>query len=340
MPTTYSTDALIGVVENLKVAQQWALDRYFRTMSQSDTETINFDLILGKRRVAPFCSPLVAGKVVQALGRQVNTFAPAYIKDKRRINPGEGLKRAVGERIGGSLTAQERLDAYVASQLTDQIDMVNRRMELMAVESLRTGKVTVVGDDYPSVSVDFQRAAALSIAALAGGAKWDQATAKPLKNLSTWSKLVLQNSGAFPSDVIMGLDAWDNFSDSADVKNRLDNRNTLGAQMATGAQPQEGGVYRGTIDGFNIFTYAGWYVDPADDTEKEIFPANEVVLASPLVAGVRAYGAIMEVKELKAMPYYPKTWEENDPAVEWLMLQSAPLTVPSRANATAKVAVL
>jgi hypothetical protein len=66
MPTTFSTDALIGVVESLLSPPQWALDRYFRTINQSDSETINFDLILGRRRVAPFCSPLVAGKVVGA----------------------------------------------------------------------------------------------------------------------------------------------------------------------------------------------------------------------------------------------------------------------------------
>jgi hypothetical protein len=154
---------------SLLTAPQWALDSYFRTMSQSDAETINFDLILGRRRVAPFCSPLVAGKVVTAQGRQLNTFQPAYIKDKRRINPAEGLKRAIGERIGGGeLSAQERLDAYIANQLQDQIDMVNRRCEIMAVEAIRTGKVTVTGDDYPAVVVDFQRDAALTLADLAG----------------------------------------------------------------------------------------------------------------------------------------------------------------------------
>jgi hypothetical protein len=110
--------------------------------------------------------------------------------------------------------------------------------------------------------------------------------------------------------------------------------------MAMGAQPQEGGVYRGTIGGFNIFTYGGWYVDPADDTEKEIFPAGEVVLASTAVEGVRAFGAILEGRNLKAFPYYPKTWEENDPSVEWLMMQSSPLMVPARANATLKVKVV
>jgi hypothetical protein len=113
--------------------------------------------------------------------------------------------------------------------------------------------------------------------------------------------------------VIMGLDAWDNFSDNADVKARLDNRNTQGAVMAPGAQTQEGGIFRGTIDNFNIFTYAGWYVDPADDAEKEIFPAGEVVLTSGAIEGVRAFGAILEGKKLKAFRTIPKTGKRTIP---------------------------
>lgn len=341
MTTTFSTDALVGVVQNLKRAEKWMLDRYFPTESTSDSETINFDVVIGKRRVAPFVSPVAAGKVVASLGREVHTFQPAYIKDKRRINPSEALKRAIGEKIGGALSAQERKDAYVTQQLVDQLDMIDRRLEIMAVEAIRTGKITVVGDDYPTTIVDFQRAAALTIADLAGAAKWDQATAKPLKNLNAWAKLVLQTSGAFPVDVIMGLDAWDNFSDQADVKAQLNTWNITNATMEMGAQPVEGGVLRGRIGNFNIFTYGGWYVDPADDVEKEIFPAGEVAMVSSLVAGVRAYGAILDGSAgLKALPYFPKTWEEHDPAVEWLMLQSAPLMVPTRPNATAKVKVV
>lgn len=341
MTTTYSTDALVGVVQNLKRAQKWMLDRYFTMESQSETETINFDVIIGKRRVAPFVHPLTPGKVVASLGREVHTFQPAYIKDKRRINPSEALKRAIGERIGGSLTAQERKDAYVAQQLVDQIDMLDRRAEIMAVEAIRTGKVTVVGDDYPSVVVDFQRAAALTIADLAGATLWTAGTSKPLKNLNAWAKLVLQTSGSFPIDVLMGLDAWDAFSDHADVKAQLNTWNITNATMEMGAQPQEGGLLRGRIGNFNIYTYGGWYVDPADDIEKEIFPAAEVAMVSQLVGGVRAYGAILDGSAgLKALPYYPKTWEEHDPAVEWLMLQSAPLMIPTRPNATAKVKVV
>lgn len=337
----YSTDTLVGVVQNLVRPSKWLLDRYFPKTTQDESEEIHFDVISGKRRIAPFVSPLVSGQIVESLGREVRSFKPAYIKDKRRVEPSQALKRAVGEKIGGSMSAQERKDAYIAAQLLDQIDMIDRRLELMASEALRTGKVTVEGEKYAKVVVDFKRTAAHSVSALAGTARWGQSAEDPLANLRTWSSLALKNSGAFPIDVVMGVDAYVEFTQNAEVKERLDSRNITNATMAPGAQAVEGGVYRGTIDGFNIYTYGGWYVDPLDNTEKEIFPADQVLLASPLVEGVRAYGAILDGKAgLQAMPYFPKMWEDNDPAVEWLMTQSAPLVVPTRPDATVCVDVL
>jgi len=340
MPSTYSTDTLVGVIADLKRAPKWLLDRFFTKVSQDESEEIHFDVILGKRRIAPFCSPLVAGKVVQSKGREVRSFRPAYVKDKRRFNPSEAFKRSVGEKIGGSLSATQRRDAYLAAELADQIDMLDRRMEVMASEAIRTGMCTVEGEDYPTQVVDFRRAAALTPAALAGTARWGQADDNPLKNLKDWKLLVLKESGVAPVDVIMGVDAYEEFSSDTKVEKRLDTRNITNASLAGGTIAGEGGTFMGTIDGFNIFAYGGWYVDPLDGVEKEIFPAGQIAMTSPLVEGVRAHGAIVDADCLQALPYFPKMWKENDPGVEWLMLQSSPLTVPSRPDATLGVQVL
>ena len=40
------------------------------------------------------------------------------------------------------------------------------------------------------------------------------------------------------------------------------------------------------------------------------------------------------------MPYFSKSWVEEDPAVRYLMLQSAPLVVPYRVNASLCAKVL
>lgn len=341
MADTFSTNTLIAVVAGLKTPNPALLGRYFPRIETADTEEIHFDIISKKRRIAPFVSPLVEGKIVEGSGFTTDTFKPAYIKDKRVFDPSRPLKRSAGEQIGGSLSPEQRRQAYIAQELQDQIDMITRRLEVMASEVLRTGKVTVVGDGYPSVTVDFLRAAALTPTGLSGAASWDQTTSTPLDDLQTWSDLVLKESGTSPIDVIMGVDAWKNFRKHASVKDRINLLRSLGNGLDQGAQLVEGLTFRGSIDGFNIFTYGGWYVDPADNTEKVIWKADVVGMASELVEGVRAFGAIRDGKAgFRAMPYFPKIWEQDDPAVEYLMMQSAPLVVPTRVNATLAVDVI
>ena len=342
MPDSFSTNVLLGVVQSLLTIPSAFLDRYFTRVSADDSEEIHFEKILGKRRISPFVAPYVAGKVIASRGRELKTFKPAYIKDKRVFDPTQPIKRAVGERIGGGeLTMAQRRDAYLAGEMQDQLEMLQRRLEVMAVESVRTGKCTVAGDDYPAVSVDFGRDATLTGTPLASTARWGQSAATPLVNLRAWQKLVRQKSGVNPKDVVMGDDAFEAFIADTDVEKKLDLRNLNGVALDIGVQDTEGLSYQGTINSFNIFTYSGWYVDPLDSTEKEIWPADIVALLSPMVEGVRAYGAIRDGKAgLRAVPWFPKMWEEDDPAVEFLMMQSAPLMVPTRPDATFSIDVL
>lgn len=340
----FTTAELVGIVANLKRPRSALLDRYFPTVITSDREEIKVDVIKGKRRVAPFVSPLVPGQIVARNGLRTNTFVPAYIKDKRVFDANAPMKRVAGETIGGSLTPEERLNRHLATELEDQVNMLTRRLELMASEAIRTGKLVVTGENYPSQTVDFERDASLTPAALAGGARWGTGTDTPLANLVTWAKLVRKASGVNPVDVIMGDDAFSAFIENDDVLGRLDNRNITDASLQVGQQDAEGLTFHGRIDGFNIFSYSGWYVDPADDVEKEIWPADQVGMTAPGEFGLngeRHFGAIKDKKAgFAPYPYFPKMWDEDDPSVTYLMMQSAPLVAPTRVDATFSIDVL
>jgi len=341
MADLFSTDVLSAVVASLYVAPQFLVQRFFPNIQTETSEEIHFDTLAGKRRLAPFVSPLVEGQIVQSQGWVTSTFKPAYIKDKRVFDMNRPLKRSPGEQIGGSLNPMERLRALIAQDMTDQLDMLNRRMEVMAGEVLTTGKSTIAGDKYPTVVVDFGRAAGNTIVA---GTLWsDAANANPLADLETWSMSLLQSTGAALRDVIMTTDVWTVFSANAKVTARLNLFRTLAQPPTLGAESplNEGGTYMGTIDGFNIWVYSAWYVDPADGLEKPILPAGTVILTGPQLEGVRAYGAIRdEAAGLQAMPYFVKSWTEEDPSVRYVMMQSAPLVVPYRPNASFKARVL
>lgn len=338
MADLFSTNVLVAVVQSLVTPAQFLLNRFFTQEQFSQTEEIHFDVDNKKRRLAPFVSPLVAGKVVQSRGFTTNTFKPAYCKDKRVFDANRPMKRAIGEQIGGSASPQDRIRITLATELTEQVEMLGRRQEVMAAEALRTGQVTVTGDLYPTTVVNYGRDAALTVV-LTGGNRWGQAGVNPLNLLQDWAQLVLQKSGAMPTDVVMTVDAWKVFRADTEVQKRLDQFRG-NSTLVRDAQIAEGGVFMGVVDGFNIYVYSGWYVDDAG-VEQPILPAGTVLMGGQQIEGVRAYGAIRDEEAgYQAMAYFPKSWVEKDPAVRFLLMQSAPLVVPYRVNASFAATVL
>ena len=137
----------------------------------------------------------------------------------------------------------------------------------------------------------------------------------------------------------MSLDVWKIFRKHPDVAAELD-RFRGDSTMTTAAMNDEGGVFMGSVQGFNIFVYSGWYMDDSG-TEQPIFPAGTVVLSGAKMEGVRAFGAIRDEEAgFQALPYFPKSWAEEDPSVRYLLIQSAPLLVPTRVDATLCAEVL
>ena len=336
----FTTDVLTGVINSLVATPSHLLDTYFPLVQTEATEEIHFDVISKTRRLAPFVSPVLAGKIVDSQGYTTNTFKPAYLKPKTPFDANRPLKRIPGENFGGVLSPQQRLQFLVAQQLLDHKDMIRRRLEVMASEALRTGKVTVMGDNYPTKVVDFGRDAALT-KVLTTGTKWTDSGVSPLNNLQDWAQLVLQRSGAMPIDVTMDIDAWKVFRNDADVKARLDLRNAVGSQLNMGAQIKEGAVFMGVVDNFNIWVYSGWYIDDSG-TEQPIMPSGSVIMSNGLqLEGTQAYGAIRDEEAgFQAFEFFSKSWVEKDPSVRYVLSQSAPLVVPSRVNASFYAKVL
>lgn len=331
----YSTAALNRLVQSLKRPQTALLSTFFGSVEVSDTEQILFDVENKKRRIAPFVSPLREGKVVEDEGYVTKTFTPAYVKDKRIHDPNKALKRAAGETVGGNTSPLDRHQANLARSSADQLDMLNRRKEVMASEVLRTGKVTISGEGYPTVVVDFGRNAGHTVT-LAGASRWGQAGIKPLENIETWTGTVLQNSGAVIRDVVMDVKAWGLFRADADVQKFLDTRplsattdSVVAVQFA-----KLGMSYKGQVGEVRFWVYQDWYVDEAG-VEQPMIPDYTVILASPDVDGVQHHGAIRdEAAGLQGQEFFSKSWVVEDPSRRILLMQSAPLVVPYRPDAT------
>ncbi len=331
----FSTQVMLGVLGNLKRLRNGLLTAFFAGVVQSTAETIAFDVDEGKRQMAPFVSPLVQSKVKKMRGQKVNSFQPAYIKQKARFDPARALKRAAGESFGTPLSPAQRQQAIVAAELTDQQDYIDRRLEWMAAMGLKNGQLVISGEDYPAVTLNFGRDASLN--ALTPGTTWTTAGAKPLDDLEKWSNAAVKASGSTTPNIVMEVDAWQAFRENSSVQKRLElikfNAGTIDI-----TEPQyEGLVLRGSVDGFRIFTYAAWYLDDAG-TEQPMLASGEVI-GIGAIEGTQYFGAIQDVDVLQPFPIYPDSWVEKDPSARWIRTQSAPLVVPKRINASWKADV-
>lgn len=328
----FTTGVLARVVQALPLPAPFILNNFFGEIQTEESEEIHFDVDKNRPRLAPFVLPTVPGRVVKSKGYTTNTFKPAYIKDKRVFTAQRALKRAAGEAIGGTLSPAQRMQLLLAQDLTDQLDMLTRRQEVMAIEALVTGKVTVKGEDYPEVVVDFGRHADLTQELLTTD-RWGETDVDPLDDVEAWALSVTEHSGAAPDTLVMDLKAWKLFSASERVQKLLDR--FRGSDTLASTVGGHGAKFMGNIGDYDIWVYTGFYEDPDSGALVPFLADHTVILASKMVEGVRAYGAIQDEEAgLQPLSYFAKSWLEKDPGVRYLLMQSAPLTVPYRVNAS------
>lgn len=339
MVDAFSTQVLNKVVENMVDSTTFLVDTFFPTVDVQDADTILFDTTNGRKLVTPFVSPLAEGKVVADMGYETDSFAPAYLKDKRLFNANMGTKRLPGEKIGGELTPMQRVDRAIKANLREQVDMIGGRLELMAGEILKTGKVTISGERYPTKVIDFKRRNENNVL-LAGAAQWGEAGVDAVQSLEDEAQELADATGYAPTDVVMGPGAWKLYKASlmsAAHKDELDkdykNLSLTEIHMSYITQPRDGVIYRGRVGTLRIWTYTGTYTDPETMTTVETLGEFEVIIGGASIDGVRHFGRIKDLAaKLGARQYFVKSRELFDPSGYEFLMQSAPLLVPYRRN--------
>ena len=338
---TYSTAELLEVIRYQPGTTNFWLRLCFPRSHFSTTQSIDFDLIDKQRRIAPYVAPNVQGKIQYQKGYNTRKFTPAYVKPKDVVDPNRVLTRMAGESYGGNLSPEARRRLIIAELIKEQRDQIDMTCELQAAEAIIDGRVTVAGEDYPTVTVSFGRDASAA-SALTGSNQWGQSGVNPLATIESESTAMQLLSGYTPTDVIMGPDAWTQFYKNAEIRALLDIRKgTPGLDLNIGPGDGMPVQYRGSDGHRAYWTYADWYENNAG-TKVQILDSKTLVLVNRgAVMGLRAFGCIMDPSN-QYMPsqYYPKNWVENDPPVELVMTQSAPLMISRRPNATRKIKVI
>lgn len=338
----YDTQTLLGVMEEMEPASNYWLDLCFGTTVTFDTEKIEFEKLTNTRKLAPFVAPTAQGRPIYSKGSTVRDFVPAYIKPKDAVQPGRLLKRRHGELLKPVPDSpQARYDAAVADILAQHRDAIDRRMEWMAAEAVIKGQVTIVDDGYPERVVDFGRASNHTVTK-GSGTYWTTSY-DIIADIETWRTRVRRAPFGGPTNrLTVGPAVWDVMRKNADLLKQLDTQvRGTDANFRTGIREGLDVEYVGRLSGtLDVYVYSDYYQDNSG-TVVPFMSEKDVVLTGPGVMGVRAFGAILDNKaQLRAMPIFSKMFDQEDPAVTFLMTQSAPLMVPVNPNATLRATVL
>lgn len=337
----YETTTLVGVIRVQQVQDPYWLNLCFPRTITFDTEEIHFDQVSETRKLAPFVSPSVQGKIQRRQGYTAKSFRPAYVKPKDELRPNRAIPRMAGEALTGSMSPAQRRNAWIAELLRLQKEEITRRWDWMAARAIIDGSVTVTGDGYPTQVVDFGRDAGNTLT-LTSTAQWDDTAADPLANIESIRRQVRKKSASSVTRLTFGSDAWAAFTEDTKVQELLSNQkrgsdSDFNSNLGQGA-PYE---YRGYLSGkgtgtLELYTYGDTYEDETG-TEQNFLDPTYVAATGPGIQGVRCFGAILDDDAMVAMSMFPKMWKQPDPSVTYIMTQSAPLMVPTQPNGSAVI---
>ena len=318
---------------------------FFNRQIDFDTPEIMFDKVFGDDRgLAPFVVPTSQGRPQRLDGYEVMRLRPAYVKINDVVDPTMHIERFPGEAPLGTMSLDQRREVVIAELLCKQRVKFANTNEWLAARAVIDGAVTISGEDYPEVEVNFRRDPSLTSTVTTA---WGTAGADPLGDLRLMRMRAADLSGARIRKHVFGANAWDAFAESVDLR-ELMNTNYGGntTQITTISDGYEGQEFMGRIAGLNGAGAIDVWVDTSkfideDGNEQFYMDQDAVVGVSEQVQGVRCFGAIMDKRAgYRPLDYFFKNYDNENPSVEYLLGQSSPLMVPKNPNATFKLTAL
>lgn len=324
----FETRSMMSILDQRTPPRTFIKNTFFNSVKTSLAKHVDIDVIKHKRRLAPFVSPRMEGKVVNRTGFKTYTYTPPYIKEKMVTEAMEFFKRQPGEVLYGPNDGPaQRAAAQLGTDLLTLEEMIIRREEWMCAQVMNAGTVAMVGDGV-NESIDYLMDSTHKIT-LTSTALWTDTTgvANPLNDLRTWKRLISKDSGLSPNIVIMGQDVLEPFLQNTFVKARIISNFKNGFGEVAPKDLMDGVTWIASFPelGLQLYTYDEWFLDTDGTTLAPMVPVDKVWMGCTSARCHMHYGAIQDLKATAPVARFPKSWETEDPSVRWVMLQSAPL---------------
>lgn len=341
----YSTHSLLMAVEQLAPLRTFLRDRYFPTNDATDifgTDDVLVEYKDGSKKLAPFVSPRKGGVTITRDGFYMERYTPPFIAPRRVLTIDDLKKRGFGEALFSQLTPQQRESALLLKDSDEMGEMISRREELMAAETMLNNGCVMrhYADDltkYEEKEIRFYSEVS-NPAVYTPDADWDAAAGDIIGDIAAMIRL-LTSRGLPASELIVAPDVADTIINSADIQKLLDIKNfNIGAIDPKTLPAGAAVIGRINVHGrmIDIISYEETY-ESDNGTATQYIPAGKVILTAP-AAGRTLYGAVTQVEQFdgqfhtypaKRVPKYLASAEGN---TRTLTLTSCPLLIPNQKN--------
>lgn len=338
----YDTHTLLMAVETLSPVRSFLRDRYFPTNDATDvfaTADVLVEYKDGSKKLAPFVAPRKGGVTILRKGYKVDRYEPPRIAPKRALTLDDLEKKGFGEALFSKLTPAERQTALMLKDFDELSDMVARREEAMAAETLLTNGCVMkhIADDVDSgddMDIRFYTGSS-NPAQYTPGTDWDKPGADILGDLFAVAEF-LSAKGLPATDLIVSPDVGSAILHNEEILKLLDNRNV----NVGGIDPQTlpAGVTKiarlnaqGHV--IDVLQYTASYTDD-EDKDRKFIPSGKAVLTAP-GCGRTLYGAVSQLEQADgafhtyAAKRVPKYYSDVPSNTREIYLTSRPLIIPN-----------
>lgn len=326
---------LMIVTDRVRPVDTFLLDRFFPNRLSFSKKEVPVGEIDTVTPLAPFVDPGVAGRQIKSVDSgKVKTVKPAYLKPKMSVVPSDVHDSALIARLRQTGVIATGSNALTPGELLliDQIQKaqtirtsIDNRKLLMARDCLLTGKMTFASDDFPTYTVDYERASACTFVP---ATKWDANGATPVADIEAMLKISVDQAGVSPTIALTSSKVFNALMGNDEFQERFSKPY---AGISVPVQPAfnrtDTAQYRGNLDGIDFWTYDVSYRFSGDTGR--FIPADYFGLIADtngylvhcMIQHPNAYGQPLE--------FFLNQWQDNDPGTIQMVGESSPLVVPN-----------
>jgi len=292
-----------------------------------DTTIVEIDTERAGQKLAAYVSRVGTG---EAVGKDDFTTALhllPYTRQVQTFTAADLANRVAGETIYEG-SPSSRADMAVGKFLRKAGNRNDRLREKQLADAIITGKQTVSGKGFVDYEIDYQRNASCTGAALTTTSRWGESGATIVANLRAGQAVLTTPGidGGYATDLVLGVNAGQNFVDSDEITGRLDYRRLDGGMISPTLLKDEFATYVGTFRdvgvSLDVWMYSGQYVDSAGSAQY-YFNTNGMALINRSLRCETHYSMISNFKSGNFIGReFPLYWISENGAMATAQLES------------------